>query len=104
MPCSNSITFKIDFNFAAAAMASAIVRLELNIILDISENEPLVMSKEKLRKVLGLVESIVSVARCTFTPFHLGLAIELYHEYGSPSCTNMIPSGAKVPFSMFSTS
>ena len=46
-------------------------------------NEPHVMSKEKLRKVLGLVESIVSVARCTFTPFHLGLAIELYHEYGS---------------------
>jgi hypothetical protein len=42
-----------------------------------------VMSKEKLRKVLGLVESIVSVARCTFIPFHLGLAIELYHEYGS---------------------
>ena len=46
-------------------------------------NEPHVMSKEKLRKVLGLVESIVSVGRCTFTPFHLGLAIELYHEYGS---------------------
>ena len=46
-------------------------------------NEPHVMSKEKLRKVLGLVESIVSIARCTFTPFHLGLAIELYHEYGS---------------------
>jgi hypothetical protein len=46
-------------------------------------NEPYAMSKEKLRKVLGLVESIVSVARCTFTPFHLGLAIELYHEYGS---------------------
>jgi hypothetical protein len=41
------------------------------------------MSKEKLRKVLGLIESTVSVARCTFTPFHLGLAIELYHEYGS---------------------
>jgi hypothetical protein len=31
------------------------------------------MSKEKLRKVLGLIESIVSVARCTFTPFHLGM-------------------------------
>jgi hypothetical protein len=46
-------------------------------------NEPHVMSKEKLRKVLGLVESIVSVVRCTFTPFHLGLVIELYHEYGS---------------------
>jgi hypothetical protein len=87
-------------------------------------NEPHVMSKEKLRKVLGLVESIVSVARCTFTSFHLGLAIELYHEYGSrtyvslpsivsvlrsilsapscikppPSCTEMIPSGAKAPF------
>jgi hypothetical protein len=27
MPCSNSVTFKIDFNFAAAAIASAIVRL-----------------------------------------------------------------------------
>jgi hypothetical protein len=35
MPCSNSVTFKIDFNFAAAAIASAIVRLELNTILDI---------------------------------------------------------------------
>ena len=46
-------------------------------------NELHAMSKEKLRKVLGLIESIVSVAKCTFTPFHLGLAIELYHEYGS---------------------
>jgi hypothetical protein len=46
-------------------------------------NEPHAMSKKKLRKVLGLVESLVSVARCTFTPFHLGLAIELYHKYGS---------------------
>ena len=35
MPCSNCVTFKIDFNFAAAAIASAIVRLELNTILDI---------------------------------------------------------------------
>ena len=35
MPCSNSDTFKINFNFAAAAIASAIVRLELNTILDI---------------------------------------------------------------------
>jgi hypothetical protein len=36
MPCLNSVTFKIDFNFAAAAIASAIVRLELNTILDLS--------------------------------------------------------------------
>jgi hypothetical protein len=35
MPCSNSVTFEIDFNFAAAAIASVIVRLELNTILDI---------------------------------------------------------------------
>jgi hypothetical protein len=35
MPCSNSVTFKIDFNFAAAEIALAIVRLELNTILDI---------------------------------------------------------------------
>jgi hypothetical protein len=39
MPCSNSVTFKIDFNFATAAIASAIVRLELNTILDLSEAE-----------------------------------------------------------------
>ena len=31
--CSNSVTFQIDFDFAAAAIASAIVRLELNTIL-----------------------------------------------------------------------
>ena len=39
MPCSNSVTFKIDLNFAAAAIASAIVRLELNTILDLSDAE-----------------------------------------------------------------
>jgi hypothetical protein len=44
-------------------------------------NEPHAMSKEKLRKVLVMVESIVSVARCTFTPFHPSLAIELSHVY-----------------------
>jgi hypothetical protein len=37
MPCSNSVTFKIDFNFATAAIASAIVRLELNTILKETE-------------------------------------------------------------------
>jgi hypothetical protein len=28
--CSNSVTFQIEFDFTAAAIASAIVRLELN--------------------------------------------------------------------------
>jgi hypothetical protein len=39
-------------------------------------NEPHAMSKEKLRKVLVMVESIVSVARCTFTPFHPSSRVE----------------------------
>ena len=29
------------------------------------------------------LESIVSLSKHTFTPFHLGLAIQLHHEFGS---------------------
>ena len=37
----------------------------------------------KLRKCLSLVECIVPVMKNTFTSFHLGLALQVHHIYGS---------------------
>jgi hypothetical protein len=36
---------------------------------------------DKIRKIPGITESIVSLSKHTFTPFHLGLAVQLYHEF-----------------------
>ena len=38
---------------------------------------------EKARKAVGISDCIVSVSKQAFTPFHLGLAVQLYHEFGS---------------------
>ena len=38
---------------------------------------------DKIRKIPGITESIVSLSKHTFTPFHLGLAVQLHHEFGS---------------------
>jgi hypothetical protein len=32
---------------------------------------------------MGITECIFSVSRDMFTPFHLGLAVQLYHDIGS---------------------
>jgi hypothetical protein len=60
-------------------------------------NEPHVMSKEKLRKVLGLIESIVSVARCTFTPFYVGLARVIEWNVSLPSIVSVLRSILSAP-------
>ena len=41
------------------------------------------VAPDKLRKCLAIVESIVSVAKNSFTPFHLGLSLQVYHEFRS---------------------
>jgi predicted transcriptional regulator len=46
-------------------------------------SEPYTVPIDKIRKILGITESIVSLSKHTFTPFHLGLAVQLYHEFGS---------------------
>ena len=38
---------------------------------------------ESVRKCLALTECIVATSRSIITPFHLGLAIQVYHEFGS---------------------
>ena len=38
---------------------------------------------EKMRKYLAIAETIVFLSKNSFTPFHIGLAIQLYNEYGS---------------------
>ncbi|CAC5420137.1 unnamed protein product [Mytilus coruscus] len=38
---------------------------------------------ERVRKSLALTECIVATSRSILTPFHLGLAIQVYHEFGS---------------------
>ena len=45
--------------------------------------EPYAMPIEKARKAVGISDCIVSVSKQAFTPFHLGLAVQLYHEFGS---------------------
>jgi hypothetical protein len=46
-------------------------------------SEPYTVPIDKIRKILGITESIVSLSKHTFTPFHLGLAVQLHHEFGS---------------------
>jgi hypothetical protein len=45
--------------------------------------EPYTVPIDKIRKILGITESIVSLSKHTFTLFHLGLAVQLHHEFGS---------------------
>jgi hypothetical protein len=44
-------------------------------------SEPYDILNHKLQKVMG--ECIFSVSRDVFTPFRLGLAVQLYHDIGS---------------------
>jgi hypothetical protein len=46
-------------------------------------SEPYIVPIDKIRKILGITESIVSLSKHTFIPFHLGLAVQLHHEFGS---------------------
>ena len=48
-----------------------------------SAQEPYSISKDKFRKALGIADSIVSISKQSFTPFHLGLGAQVYHEFGS---------------------
>jgi hypothetical protein len=41
-----------------------------------------------LQKVIGITECIFSVLRDVFTPFHIGLAVQLYHDIGSKQLIN----------------
>ena len=38
---------------------------------------------EKMRKCMSLTENIVSLSKNVITPFQIGLALQLYHEFGS---------------------
>jgi hypothetical protein len=38
-------------------------------------SEPYTVPNDKIRKILGITESIVPLSKHTFTPFHLGLAV-----------------------------
>ena len=44
-------------------------------------SEPYIVPIDRIRKILGITESIVSLSKHTFTPFHLGLAVQLHHEF-----------------------
>lgn len=48
-----------------------------------SAQEPHFISTDKFRKALGIADSIVSISKQSFTPFHLGLAAQVYHDFGS---------------------
>jgi hypothetical protein len=37
----------------------------------------------KARKCIAVAEMIISLHKNNFTPFNLGLALQLYHGYGS---------------------
>jgi hypothetical protein len=40
------------------------------------------LSHEKQRKCLALSECIVAISKKSFTPFHLGLALQIHHLHG----------------------
>ena len=41
------------------------------------------LSHDKARKCIAVAEMIISLHKNNFTPFNLGLALQLYHGYGS---------------------
>jgi hypothetical protein len=45
-------------------------------------SEPYNILNDKLQKVMGITECIFSVSRDVFTPFHIGLAVQLYQDIG----------------------
>ena len=50
------------------------------------------LPQEKYRKCMALAESIISIQRNSFTPFHLGLALQLHHQFGSKYLVETINS------------
>jgi hypothetical protein len=47
---------------------------------------------EKLRKCMALAETIVSINKNSFTPFTLGLALQMHHVYGSKNLVETLHS------------
>jgi hypothetical protein len=47
------------------------------------DTNPTEMQTDGLRKCLELIKCIVAIRRNMFTPFHLGLAIQVYRELNS---------------------
>ena len=46
-------------------------------------SEPYVIPHDKIRKIMGKTECIFSISKDVSTPFYLGLAVQLYHNFGS---------------------
>ena len=46
-------------------------------------SEPYVIPHDKIRKIMGKTECIFSISKDVFTPLYLGLAVQLYHNFGS---------------------
>jgi hypothetical protein len=47
---------------------------------------------ERLRKCMALAETIVSINKISFTPFSLGLALQMRHVYGSKNLVETLHS------------
>jgi hypothetical protein len=47
---------------------------------------------EKLRKCMALAETTVSINKNSFTPFSLGLALQMHHVYGSKNLVETLHS------------
>jgi hypothetical protein len=47
------------------------------------DTNPTEMQTDGLRKCLELIKCIVAISRNMLTPFHLGLAIQVYRELNS---------------------
>jgi len=51
--------------------------------ISILDTNPTEMQTDGLRKCLELIKCIVTIGRNMFTPFRLGLAIQVYRELNS---------------------
>ena len=52
-------------------------------MISMLDTNPTEMQTDSLRKCLELIKCIVAISRNMFTPFHLGLAIQVYRELNS---------------------
>jgi len=79
-PTSSECSLPISIQSMPPALTKFILIDEKSFLAVSNQNQTPI---EKMRKCMSLTESIVSLSKYVITPFQIGLALQLYHEFGS---------------------
>ena len=81
-PTANEVSLALSMNRMPLSLTKFICWL-LDYKSFKNASEPYNILNDKLQKVMSITECIFSVSRDVLTQFHLGLAVQLYHDIGS---------------------